>query len=329
MNKLNYIFLLSVMLMVLSGCKKEASEAISADNNRIGMVVADNFNLSVFSTGLNRGGLKNKMLEAGPFTAIAPSDIAFSKISLGTPALLLGADPALVSGIMNYHILNGRYEFNKLPFLFNQEIRSGNGGKLFVTRWVKGKDTVLTINGSKVLAQNISASNGLIQVIDRVLEPYKHESVVEAVASDRDLTLFYQALQRAGLIETLNGKGPYTIFAANNTAMKNLGFPDLQTINNTDPAVLAVLCRYHILNDRRFIYDYILSTGPSAVSDQRMLDGNSIKVALIPNPSVPGTYDGVTLKGTGNVSAVSLTKQDVLTGNGVVHSIGSALKITQ
>lgn len=329
MNKLNYICLLSALLALFSGCKKDEKQNTSSDNNRIAMVVADNFNLSIFSTGLNRGGLKAKLLEAGPFTAIAPSDDAFAKIGFSTPVKLLGADPALVSGIMNYHVLNGRYELNKLPFLFNQEIRSGNGGKLFVTHWVKGKDTVLTINGSRVLAQNIGASNGLIQVIDRVLEPYKYDNVVQAIASDRDLTLFHQALQRAGLIETLNGKGPYTIFAASNTAMNTLGFPDLQTINNADPAMLAALLRYHILNDRRFIYDYILSTGPSAQSDQRMLDGNSVRINLTPNPSIPGTYNGITLKGTGNTSVVNVIKQDVLTGNGVVHNINNPLKITQ
>eukprot|EP01132_Coremiostelium_polycephalum_P020616 gene20616-24497_t len=147
------------------------------------------------------------------------------------------------------------------------EIKSANGGKLFVTHWVKGPDTVLTINGSKILSKNVKASNGLIQVIDRVLEPYTYNYVTEAIASNRKLTLFYQALQRAGLIEILNGKGPYTIFAPDNAAMTAFGLNSVESINQMDPAVLLRLMRYHIIADRRFVYDYILSTGISGKSE--------------------------------------------------------------
>lgn len=327
MNTYKYIVLSALALSLsLIGCKKDEAAAGSQDNDKIGAVVADNFNLSVFNTGLTRTGLREKMLQRGPFTAIAPSDDAFAKAGLGTSVALIAADPARVSAIMNYHILDGNYEFNKLPFLFNQEIRSGNGGKLFVTHWVKGADTVLTINGSRVLAQNIKASNGLIQVVDQLLEPYTHELVTDAIASDRNLSLFYQALQRANLIGTLNEKGPYTIFAPDNAAMAAQGYTTLNIVNQADPAALLTLLRYHILSDRRFVYDYILSTGASAISEQTMLDGNSIQIQLI--PATVG-YSGIRLKGTGNTATAALTKSDVLTGNGVLHTISSVLKITQ
>lgn len=328
MNNYKYI-LLCLLAFSLYSCKKDKEQTKEGDTNKISAVVADNFNLSIFNTGLIRSGLKAKMLETGPFTAIAPSDAAFASAGLGTAAAVLGAEPARISAIMNYHILNGSYELNKLPFLFNQEIRSGNGGKLFVTHWIKGGDTILTINGSKVIAQNIKASNGLVQVVEQMLEPYTHELITDAIASDRDISLFYQALQRSGLIETLKGKGPYTIFAPDNAAMIAFGLTSLEAINQMDPAVLATVLRYHILTDRRFVYDYILSTGKSEKSEQTMLDGNSVQIQLIRNSDTPGNYSGIRLKGTGNTSPVMLTKRDVLTGNGVLHTIGSVLKITQ
>ncbi|WP_255496360.1 fasciclin domain-containing protein [Mucilaginibacter sp. FT3.2] len=230
---------------------------------------------------------------------------------------------------MNYHILNGNYELNKLPFLFNQEIRSSNGGKLFVTHWVKGTDTVLPINGSRVLAQNIQAENGLIQVVNRVLEPYKYEQITDAITSDKNLSLFYQAIQRAGLTDVLNSKGPYSVFAPGNAAMVAYGFPTLAAVNQVDPAVLKALIRYHIVNERRFIYDYILSTGTTNQSQQSMSDGNQVKIQLIPDNTTPGSFSGISLQGTGNTAIVQLTKQDVLTGNGVLHTIDGVLKITQ
>lgn len=330
MNNFKYILMPVLALSVsLSGCKKEEKQSSGKDSNKISAVVADNFNLSVFSTGLNRSGLKAKMQETGPFTVIAPSDDAFLKAGFANSVAILSAEPSRISAIMNYHVLNGTYEFNKLPFLFNQEIRSANGGKLFVTHWVKGLDTVLTINGSRVLSQNIRASNGLIQVVDQMLEPYTHELVTEAIASDRNLSLFYQAIQRSGLREVLNAKGSFTVFAPENAAMAAYGLSSLADINAADPGTLAALMRYHIITDRRFVYDYILSTSVSGKSDQTMIDGNSIQVQLIPNENVPGAFTGIRLKGTGNTTFITLKKQDVLTGNGVLHTISGMLKITQ
>jgi uncharacterized surface protein with fasciclin (FAS1) repeats len=323
------IFLMLISYgMILNGCKKD--EAVkAAGNNKISAIIADNFNLSVYNTALIRTGLAKVTDQEGTYTAIAPSDDAFRDAGFGNATAILSMDPSRVSSIMNYHILNGVYEFNKLPFLFNQEVKSANGGKLFVTHWVKQGDTILTINGSKIVSKNVSASNGLIQVIDRVLEPYSHNKVIEAIASDRDLSLFHQALQRSGLTETLNGNGPYTVFAPNNTAMIAFGLNTVEAINSMDPTVLQGLMRYHILSDRRFVYDYVLSTGASNRSDQTMIDGKSIQVILKPNPQVADAFIGIELKGTGNTSVIQLTKQDVLTGNGVVHTIGSLLKITQ
>lgn len=327
-SPLAILFTLISYGMVLNGCKKDEN-ANSVVNNKISAIIADNFNLSTYNTALIRTGLAKTTDKEGLFTAIAPSDDAFNKAGLGNSTTILNIEPSRVSAIMNYHMLNGVYEFNKLPFLFNQEIRSANGGKLFVTHWVKNGDTILTINGSKIVSNNVKASNGLIQVIDRVLEPYSHSKVTEAIASDRDLSLFYQALQRSGLTEVLNGPGPYTVFAPNNAAMAAFGLRAIEEINSMDPLVLKGLMRYHILSDRRFVYDYVLSTGTANRSDQTMIDGKSIQVTLKPNPQVTGAFTGITLKGTGNTSVIQLTKQDVLTGNGVVHTIGSLLKITQ
>ncbi|GAA4317886.1 hypothetical protein GCM10023149_15670 [Mucilaginibacter gynuensis] len=324
----NFKYLLLVLAVAFTACAKK-DNIITVDNTKISAIVADNFNLSVFNTALIRTGLAKVTDQPGVFTVIAPSDDAFVVAGFRDANAILSADPSRVSAIMNYHILNGSYEFNKLPYLFNQEIRSANGGKLFVTHWVKGGDTVLTINGSKVLSQNVKASNGFIQVVDRVLEPYTHNLVVEAIASDRDLTLFYQALQRAGLVNTISGTGPYTIFAPNNAAMAAFGLSSIESINQMQPAELSRLMSYHIITDRRFVYDYVLSTGSTNKSEQTMLDGNSITITLKPNPQIQGAFNGIELKGTGNTSVIQLIKQDVLTGNGVVHTIGSMLKITQ
>lgn len=323
------LFLLLLALMVSGGaCKKEKSIEQS-DANNIGRVIADNFNLSIFNTGLNRSGLQSKLLERGPFTVIAPSDDAFIAAGYASAAALIAAEPTKVSAMMKYHVLDGSYDFKRLPFLFNQEIRSYNGGKLFLTHWVKGPDTVLTINGAVLLAKNVKTSNGLIQVVDRILQPYTFEYVLDAIANDRNLSLFYQALQRANLTETLRKSEINTVFAPDNAAMRAYGLASLEAIEAADPTELRRMLRYHILADRRFVYDYILSSGTDTEVQQTMLDGNAITVQLLPNPSIPGAFNGISLLGTGNTSEVYLTQQDVLAGNGVLHTIENVLRITQ
>lgn len=329
--KLKPLFLPLLVLVTGLGACKKTENIVTPDSRSISRVIADNFNLSILNTGLVKTGLNTKLLEEGPFTVIAPSDDAFKAAGYNTTADIIAAEPAVISPIMRYHVLNGRFDFSTLPFLFNQEIRSYNGGKLFVTRWVKGPDTLLTINGSVVLTKNVKASNGSIQVVNRVLQPYTFEHVVEVIANDRDLSLFYQALQRAGLTEILGKNETYTVFAPNNAAMRAYGLNSLQDIEAKDPAELTRMLRYHILADRRFVYDYILSSGKATQSQQTMLDGNSITIKLVADPSAPGTYSGITLQGTGNTTSVEISKtqQDVLAGNGVVHTIQSVLRITQ
>lgn len=316
-----------LVLGTVTGCSKDDS-GTPVDNNRIPQVLKDNFSLSVMETVLSRSSLREQLYNPGPYTVLAPSDEAFQKAGYGTPAAILAAGQSFIGRIANYHVLEGNYDLGKMPFLFNQEIQSYSG-KLYVTRWIKNNDTVLTVNGSRLLSVGIQASNGFVQVIDRVLAPYQHELLADALAAENDLTLFYQAVQRAGMLDLLKGKGPFTVYAANNAAMKAYGYTTVQAINEADPAVLAALLQYHIAADRRFVNDYILTTGNSGVSTQGMLNNNTVMVTLVPNSSQPGSYSGITLKGTGNTSAVTLLRQDLITGNGVLHITDQVLRINQ
>jgi len=325
---IHFFSLLSILGM--ASCVKDDSELSNDfDNNKINLVVADNFNLSAMSATLRRSGL-DKTLQTGdgPYTVLAPSDLAFNNAGYGSALAVLGANGALIAQIANYHTMDGNYELNKLPYLFNQELRS-RGGKMFATHWIKGTDTVLTINGSRVLSSNIQASNGLIQVINQVLTPYTHDRLGDAIAADKDITLFSQALKTSGVLETISGTGPFTIFAPSNEAMQARGYQTVEQILNTDPLQLKSLIDYHVVRDRRFIYDYILSTGSSNTTKQAMLNGNTVDIKLLADPQAPGSFNSISLRGIGNTSDVALVKRDILTGNGVLHVISNTLRITQ
>lgn len=320
---------LCLLLIAVLGwsCSKEKTLS-DFDNNKINLVIADNFNLSAFNAAIKRSGVDKYLQGNGPYTALVPSDAAFSAAGYNGPVGVLTANPTIISRIANYHILDGKYELNRLPFLFNQELRS-RGGKIYATHWIKGTDTVLTLNGARILSKNIPSSNGLIQVTNRVLTPYLHDLLGDAIAAEASITLFSQALSRSGVLATVNGAGPYTIFAPTNAAMQALGYTSVQQINTTDIEELKRLVNYHIVKDRRFIYDYVLSAGPSNASVQAMLDGNSVNIKLERASFASTTFDSISLRGIGNTADVKLQKQDILTGNGVLHIIDATLKITQ
>jgi len=325
---INPVALIVFALLFSVACTKNTSEGVRIDNNRITPVLADNFNLSLFSAAVKRGNM-GKILEGeGPFTVLAPSDAAFNLAGYGAVTGIITANTDLMSALVSHHIMDGRLALEKLPYQFNKEF-PGHNGQLYITHWIKGLDTAITINGARVLRSNIAASNGYIQVINRVLQPAANTTLADALASDETLTLFAQAMKVAGLLDTVATKGPFTIFALDNNVMKAQGYATVQQVNETDPATLEQFLRYHILRDRRFISDYILSADATDTNEQVMLDGNKVSIGLLADPGEPGGYSGIYLTGTGNTDNVYVQKQDLLAGNGVLHILSDALLLAQ
>eukprot|EP00475_Leptophrys_vorax_P032972 TRINITY_DN51495_c0_g2_i1.p3 TRINITY_DN51495_c0_g2~~TRINITY_DN51495_c0_g2_i1.p3 ORF type:complete len:103 (-),score=14.27 TRINITY_DN51495_c0_g2_i1:15-296(-) len=71
----------------------------------------------------------------------------------------------------------------------------------------KGKDTTVMIDKSKVTATDITASNGVIHVIDTVLMP-SDKNVVQTAAATKGFKTLATLIEAAGLSEALSGEGP-------------------------------------------------------------------------------------------------------------------------
>lgn len=320
-NIIKYLLIASCFSLLIA-CEKEETNRYSYDANLISMIISDNANLSQLNAANKRTELHDMLLQEGPFTQLAPSDDAFT-----TDVNTIGL--SRLTNIMQYHVLNGVYDFNKLPFQFNQEIYSYTGGKMFVTKWTKGVDTVITINGAIITPVMKDAKNGKIQVINRVLEPYLFDYLSDAVGNEYDITLFNQVLERVPSIKSLlQNPGAFTIYAPNNSAMIKHGYSTLEIINERPVEELEKLLRYHIVPDRRFVYDYVLTTPTSGNTNvnttETMLDGDNLTITLVFN-SGAGVYDKITLSGIRNSTVTNLTRENVLAGNGVLHIIDQTL----
>jgi uncharacterized surface protein with fasciclin (FAS1) repeats len=124
----------------------------------------------------------------------------------------------------------------------------------------------------------------------------------------------------------LEQETPYTVFAPVNSAFVAAGYATIQDVQQADAATLKKLLQYHLFGGRKFVYDYILATGPTDQSEQAMLSGNNITVNLLKTGI---NYTGITVKGIGNATVAAVTKPNVLAGNGVLHTINQVLKENQ
>src|SRR5688572_3151410 len=144
-------------------------------------------------------------------------------------------------------------------------------------------------------------------------------SVGEALAASVDHSSFVQALQSAGLIETLKGAGPYTVFAPTNAAFAALPEDARQRLAASEQRdqLIAVLS-YHIV------------PGTVTAEDLRRAidrgEGGRAELATVTGNNLTLSRDGDTILVTDGGGAIArLVRGDQLHANGVVHSIDTVL----
>jgi uncharacterized surface protein with fasciclin (FAS1) repeats len=107
-------------------------------------------------------GLVDVLKGPGPFTVFAPTDEAFAKIPKATLDGLL-KDKAALSKILTYHVVSGKVMASDVKA---GKVKSVQGQEITVKT-----DGGVMVDGSKVVATDVVASNGVIHVIDTVMLP--------------------------------------------------------------------------------------------------------------------------------------------------------------
>ena len=126
-------------------------------------VASSNGSFKTLVAAVKAAGLADTLSGKGPFTVFAPTDAAFAKLPPGTVDALLKDIPKL-KAILTYHVVSGS--------VMAKDVKTGmvptvNGQSLDVKADAKG----VTVNGAKVTAVDVAASNGVIHVIDTVVLP--------------------------------------------------------------------------------------------------------------------------------------------------------------
>ena len=302
------LFLLLSAPVVLISCDKDDDNATS---NTITDIVVANGDFSTLEAAVVRANLQTTLSGSGPFTVFAPDNAAFSAAGI-TTSVLNSLSPAQVQSILLYHTLGSRVNAANVPAGPNAKVTTASGDSVFVTRDARG----VFVNGIQVTTADISADNGVIHRIGRVLNPPVGNIVETAVASGLDSLV--KAVTRATtapggdptLAGTL-GSATLTVFAPTNAAFTQLlGALSLTDINQIPIGTLLAVLRYHVVGGRAFSSD--LTNGNLA-----MLAGGNTTVSLT---------TGATIRGNGNGgNASNITATNIVCRNGVVHLIDRVL----
>jgi len=346
-NNDRYKFFRQVVYLVLlflgiNGCKKDNQIVKTPDTgsgSTIDFVLNNNFTLNFSYAGLQYAGLTDTLAKPGPYTFLAADNNAFQMEGISIPnAFFYFGSQARVQNIMRYCILNGEIAFKNLPVVQNKPFLTQGGGNVYVTKYLNGTDTVITVNGFILSNTDVPASNGLIQVMPQVMNPEVYQKAVNHIHNDTTLTMFAAALQRSELdVSLLSDTDEYTLLAPSNTAFYNssnlginLGISTLDSILTADPVKLAAFLKYHIIKGRYFQGDLYrnMQADPTGIV---MLNGEKVVIG-----GDPAGFHAITFLGSGNNGIPSqiplpvyydgtINYADIPCGNGVVHIINQVL----
>ncbi len=117
-------------------------------------------------------GLDNPEVDVGPLTLLAPSDEAFDALPQGIREKLLAPENrALLTDLLLYHAIPGLYPTERLlkAKVRNYTISAIDGSALEINKRMKTGE--IDIAGAKIVRSDVTASDGIIHVIDKVLIP--------------------------------------------------------------------------------------------------------------------------------------------------------------
>jgi uncharacterized surface protein with fasciclin (FAS1) repeats len=155
----------------------------------------------------------------------------------------------------------------------------------------------------------VSAQEKTVMVGGAAMFPSKN--IVQNAVNSKDHTTLVAAVKAAGLVETLEGKGPFTVFAPTNTAFGKLPAGTVDTlVKPENKATLTKILTYHVV------------PGKLAASDLK--DGMKLKTAEGEQLSVK-LQDGKTwiVDAKGGTSMVTIS--NVNQSNGVIHVVDTVL----
>jgi uncharacterized surface protein with fasciclin (FAS1) repeats len=270
---------------------------VAFSQNTVVDIISNSEDHDTLEIAITAAGLDDDLAGTGPFTVFAPTDAAFAALPAGVLDALLADPHGDLIDVLLYHVLNASVASTALTN--GQFATTMDGDSVVVT--ISGSDVF--INNAQVTTADISADNGIVHVIDAVLDP--GSTVYEVVASSPDHTTLDLAVTTATLQGTLSGPGPFTLFAPTDAAFAALPAGVLDGLVADPAGALTDVLLYHVINAE--VPSHALTNGQFGTT----VNGDSVVV---------------TISGTDVfINNAKVTTEDITTDNGIVHVIDAVL----
>ena len=280
--------------------KPAATAAAAAKSTIVETAVAAG-SFKTLVAAVQAAGLVDTLNGAGPFTVFAPTDEAFAKLPAGTLEVLLKPEnKAKLAAILTYHVVPGAVKAADVVKLKNAG--TVNGQRVDI----KVDGAKVQVDGANVVTTDIACSNGVIHVIDSVILPVDG-TIVDVAAKNGSFNTLVAAVKAAGLVETLSGKGPFTVLAPTDAAFAKLPAGTLEMLLKPEnKKQLVDILSYHVV------------PGVAAYSDA--------VVKMTEVPTVLGSPVAVKVVG-GKVmlNGATVVIADVEAANGVIHVVDTVI----
>ena len=176
---------------------------------------------------------------------------------------------------------------------------------------------IVTSCGEKKTADSTDMTDSTTVAMDTVAVA-ETGNIVDVAASNADFSTLVAAVKAAGLVETLSGAGPFTVFAPNNAAFDKLPAGTVDTLLKPESKdKLTSVLTYHVVAgnfDAATVIDAInKNNGKYSVTT---VQGGTIVLSL---------NDGKVMLTDANGGTSTVILADVAASNGVIHAIDTVV----
>ncbi len=166
--------------------------------------------------------------------------------------------------------------------------------------------TVPQVNG-----QMKSKSDNTVMVGGESMYPLKN--IIENAVNSKDHTTLVAAVKAAGLVETLQGKGPFTVFAPVNNAFEDLPTGTVENLLKPEnKSTLGSVLTYHVIPGK-VTYDDLITAIKKGKGNTSMKTVQGQELTFMMN----GMHNITVKDATGSIA--NITTYDVMQSNGVIH----------
>jgi len=285
-------------------------------------IASNNDDFSTLVQAVQAADLVETLQGEGPFTVFAPTNEAFAQLPEDLVEFLLQPENQdLLVDLLTYHVVSGNVTSDQLE---TGMVEALNGELM-----IEVSEESVSVNDASVIQADVEASNGVIHAVNQVLIPEglaetiqsrmetpssaepsesaqaeESEDIVTIASNNDNFSTLVQAVQAADLVETLQGEGPFTVFAPTNPAFAQLPEDLVEFLLQPENKDLLVdVLTYHVV--------------PGNVTSDQLETG-----------TVEALGGGLAISVSSNkviVNNASVIQADVEASNGVIHAVNQVL----